>query len=220
MPIPSTVAVGRQSPSHTRRILLAITSSDYGGAEIVLEQLASALPKRGFDVTVCSLRPLGRMGNRLAATGLPVVSLEMSSAARPHEILVACMRLARAIDSFEIDLVQSFLYRANLVAAIGSRLAKHRPLVLSGQHSRPSDRNLATRLAARLTRPLVHRMVAVSSAVRSELLQHEGIPDHEIVVIRNGVDTQKYPGHGVRSISESPKVTCHREVSWKNDSST
>src|SRR5262249_12097373 len=102
------------------------------------------------------------------------------------------MKLARAIDRGEIDLVQSFLYRANVLARLAARLSRRRPVVVSGQRSLTPLTGRAAALASRWTSRLSDRIVAVSAAVRDAIVPVEPVPPERVVVIQNGVDTDRY----------------------------
>src|SRR5207249_3569689 len=86
----------------------------------------------------------------------------------------------------------AFLYRANVMARVSSRLARRTPVVVSTQHSLTPFTGRLPRIASRLTKRLVHQFVAVSGAVRDELIRAEGIGSTRISVIANGVDTHQY----------------------------
>lgn len=161
----------------------------------MLERLVAGLDRRRFEPIVCSLCPPGRVGRRIAESGVPVGSLGLSPRARLVEMARAALRLARGIDELGIDLVHSMLYRANVLAALAGRLSRRRPPVVSGQHSLTPMAGRPAALAARLTRPFVHRIVAVSEAVAREVARAEGADPARIVVIANGVDVERFrPG--------------------------
>jgi glycosyltransferase involved in cell wall biosynthesis len=75
---------------------------------------------------------------------------------------------------------------------VAARLSRRRPVVVSGQHSiTPLSGQWAT-IAARLTRRLSDRFVVPSQAVHDRLVNTERLPRNRIVLIENGVDTQRY----------------------------
>lgn len=184
---PSSVEPRRQA--EPRRLLFTTTATDFGGTESFLLHLLSRLDRTRFDPLVCSLRPHGFIGEQIAALGIPVLDLGMAEDARPHQLLLGAFRLARLIDAHRIELVQSLLYRANLVSALAARLARHRPVLVSGQRSLVPKRAWLAAFAVRRTRRLAQRVVAVSGAVARELAATEHLDPQQVVVIPNGVDT-------------------------------
>lgn len=175
-------------PTEPHRLLFTTTATDFGGTESFLLHLLSRLDRRRFAPVVCSLRPRGFIGDQIAALGIPVHELGMAEGARPHQLLLGAHRLARLIDAERIDLVQSLLYRANLVSALASRLARRRPCLVSGQRSLVPKRFWLAAWAVRRTRRLAERVVAVSNAVGRELIATEKLDPERLVVIPNGVD--------------------------------
>jgi glycosyltransferase involved in cell wall biosynthesis len=108
------------------------------------------------------------------------------------ETLGATWQLRNLIQSTRADLVQCFLYRANILSPIAARLAQPRPIVVSSQRSlAPLEGGLAVFLSRR-THRLADRIVAVSEAVKSHLIEAEAIGPSRIVVIPNGVNPALY----------------------------
>jgi len=175
-----------------RRLLFVITTTDYGGTENFLHRLLAGLDRERFAPVVCSLCPVGWVGERIAELGIPVESLEMSATARPLELASGVWRLARILRERRIELVQSLLYRANLLAALASRLARRRPRVVSGQRSLEPMKARAAAFAVRRTRRFAERVVAVSEAVKRELVESEGLEPERVVVIPNGIDAELF----------------------------
>ena len=177
------------------RVLFAITSSDAGGAETLLRELVGRLDRTAFEPMVVSLRPAGRVAAQIAATGVPVQSLEMGEHPKALELVRGAFRLARVLDRHDIDVVHSSLYRANVLSRFAARLARRRPAVVSAQHSLTPFGSRWSRTAARVTGGLADRVVVVSAAVRDETISRDRVPADRIVLIENGVDTRRFaPG--------------------------
>lgn len=174
------------------RLLFVITTSDVGGTETALRELVLGLDRQQFEPIVCSLCPGGTVARAIEAVGVPVHTLGMADPPRLRELLPAALHLARLIDAQQIDLVQALLYRANTLAGLAARLSRRRPPMVAGQRSLTPLRGRPAALAARATRRLAACTVAVSEAVRDELIAGEGVEPRRVVVIRNGVDTERF----------------------------
>jgi glycosyltransferase involved in cell wall biosynthesis len=105
--------------------------------------------------------------------------------------LVATLRQQRP------TIVQSHGARSNVYTRLAGRLAGV-PVVLSTVHNSlfdygvsPLRRRLYV-LADRLTSPLAHRIVAVSHAIASDLVQRYGIPREKVLTIWNGIDPASF----------------------------
>jgi L-malate glycosyltransferase len=189
-------------------VLLVVTSSDFGGTESFLLELTRGLDRRRFRPIVLSLRPCGRVASEIADLGVEVASLEMSSQPRLRELLSGVRDLATRIDELEVDLVHSLLYRANVVSAIAARLSRRRPRMVAGQRSVTPLGGAPARVAARWTRGLCDRIVAVSEAARRALIERERCDPDRILVIENGVDCGRFrprdPGRARRTLGLEP----------------
>lgn len=179
------------------RLLFVITTSDFGGSESFLLRLVSSLDRDAFELEVCSLCPPGRVARQLEALNIPVTSLNMDAKARPLPMIAAAFHLRRlfrtAFDGRGAQVVQSLLYRANVLCALARRLGwGPQPRLVTGQRSLiPKGRSLDFK-AQRLTRTWADKVVAVSDAVKRELLATEPIDEQDVVVIQNGIDLDHF----------------------------
>ena len=138
-----------------------ITDLDVGGAEIMLARLLGAADRRRFRMSVASLMAPGAIAAELLAQGIEVHSLGLSRGRiDPRGI----WRLVRLLRTTRVDVLQSWLYHADLLGLIAARLAGVRALAWN---LRCSDMELArysrlsvmvVKLLARLSRvPTGHR---------------------------------------------------------------
>lgn len=174
------------------RVLFLITSSGTGGAENLFKELVFRLDRSRFEPVFCSLRPTDSTANEIEAAGVPVFSLGMSE--RPHAagMARACTQLRSLYRRQEIELVQSSLYRANVLAPLAALGGRSLPRVVTSQHSlAPLKGGLSVFMTRRAHR-LSDGVVAVSDAVRRYMIESEGIPGERIAVIPNGVDTERF----------------------------
>jgi glycosyltransferase involved in cell wall biosynthesis len=110
------------APAERRRIKIThiITGLQTGGAEHALEQLVTRVDAKRFDMRVVSLRDAGTVGPRLAALGVPVTSLNMRHTTRD---LLRFGRLVMLLRRDRPDIVQTWLYHADLIGLAAARLA-------------------------------------------------------------------------------------------------
>jgi glycosyltransferase involved in cell wall biosynthesis len=110
------------------RILHVLPQTNIGGAERQVQSLCTRLAARGHPQQVVSLGPLGPVGRAIAAAGVPVTSLEMRPLLRSLPRLGG---LPRQIRRFRPDVVHSWMYHANMAAALATAVAGHPPLCWS-----------------------------------------------------------------------------------------
>jgi glycosyltransferase involved in cell wall biosynthesis len=162
------------------RLLLAVTELAVGGAERVVLELARAAAERG-DATAIAAVP-GALDRELpeGVGRYPLPDLGRSPAALARTVVA----LARAVRSFDPDLIHAHNPKIAAVTAVARRFSKPRrptPLVATHHGVPPTE----ARRAARAIR-LADRVVCVSDALRAEVLASGADPGRAIV-IPNGV---------------------------------
>jgi glycosyltransferase involved in cell wall biosynthesis len=102
------------------RLLHLISGLEIGGAETMVLRLGLGLRDRGWEVTVVSLIEPGPVGRDLLDAGLPVMSLKMRRG-RPSPFGLA--RLHRVLRKFRPDVLQTWLYHADLLGLLAGKAA-------------------------------------------------------------------------------------------------
>jgi len=102
------------------KLLHIITDLDVGGAETMLLRLATGMDPARFPCRVVSLITPGPVGDRLREAGIAVDTLGMRRG-RPSP--AGLWRLVRILRAFRPDVVQTWLYHADLIGLAGLRLA-------------------------------------------------------------------------------------------------
>jgi glycosyltransferase involved in cell wall biosynthesis len=174
------------------RVLHVITGLGQGGAETMLAKLVEALP--GITHVVAPLTGDLALRARIEAAGGQVMPLGMRG---PRGLPAAVLRLAALIRRVRPDVIQSWLYHADLAATLARAAALSRaPLAWS---LRCSDMDLA-RYAA--TTRLVVRALARLSAVAAVIASNSeaglawhcrlGYRPRRTIVIPNGFETDRF----------------------------
>ena len=104
-----------------RRIVHVITGLGAGGAEHVLLRVASSMRRDWFENLVVSLLPEGPLAGRLRDAGIEVHALGMAPG-RPSPS--ALWRLTTLLRRWRPDVVQTWLYHADLMGALATRLVR------------------------------------------------------------------------------------------------
>lgn len=164
------------------RVAFCITELDPGGAERQLVRLATRLDRNLFEPEVICLAGEGPLVTPLREAGMPVTCLGARGAFDAPSIV---FRLRRHFRRSRPDLVQTFLFHANVLGRVAARLAGV-PVVVSG--IRVAERRRWHLRLDRITDRLVDRHVCVSRAVAEFSRREGGLPERKIVVIPNAVD--------------------------------
>lgn len=177
------------------KVLHIITGLSVGGAETMLAKVLSALPHAEVASSVIALGNRGPMAERIEAIGVPLTCIEASrtlgglfSAPRSLARLTSLLRKSRP------DVVQTWMYHANVLGGLAAKMAGHPPVVWGLRQSDldPARTKATTRLiaraGARLSRRLPARILACADAVR-RVHKAMGYDDARMTVIPNGFDT-------------------------------
>jgi glycosyltransferase involved in cell wall biosynthesis len=173
------------------RVALTITEMNVGGAERCAANLALGLDHSRFEPEVVSLgpRPVGEQAalvERLEAAGVPLHFLDLPSA---RQFWQGLKRLEQHFRQQRPDLVQTFLFHANVLGAIAAGRAEAPSLATSVRVADPRRRRLwIERLATRKA----DRIVCVSRSVAEFVTRRGGFPADKVEVIPNGIDLAVY----------------------------
>jgi len=180
------------SKSSPKRLALCVTDLEVGGAERCVAEIATRIDRAGFSPEVFCLTPRPAEGPRSLAIRLEAadVPVHFLDAAGPKDTIRVLRRLTLKWKAARPDIVQSFLFHANMLARIAARRARV-PTVFSGL--RVAERRGRWRLTAdRWTAGWVDRHVCVSQAVADFSAREGGLPAERLVVIPNGIDVEIY----------------------------
>jgi glycosyltransferase involved in cell wall biosynthesis len=169
------------------KVLLLVVGLDVGGTEAHVLELASRIDQSTFEVVVCSLKPLGRLGRELCARGIRVVTL---NGAGKFDVRVLG-RLRRVLLTERPDVIQAFLFWANIAARLLSRLVI-RCSVISSYHDEVVPEGWFNRMIDRATMKWTKYIVCCSAAVQTSVRQRIGGTQEQCVVIPFGVDADRF----------------------------
>jgi glycosyltransferase involved in cell wall biosynthesis len=177
------------------RIDHVITNTSVGGAEMMLCKLLARLDCREFDFRVIALMERGETGRKIEQLGVPVIPLHLTRYGVPNPAILAT--LTRLLRERRADVVQTWLYHADLCGGVAAKLAGGLPVVWNIRHSaldpKVDSRSLrwVVRLCNRLSRRLPARIVVNSEAARADHVRL-GYPADRMTVIPNGFDLDHF----------------------------
>lgn len=171
------------------RIIHIIVGLKPHGAEIMLKRLIENRPGDIPNTVVVSLTSLDVIGRALRERGVKVYALNMSSAwSAPW----ALWHLIRLIRREQPDIVQTWMYHADLLGGLAARLAGRRNIVWGVRRTALSFNDMAqTALVMKICAVLSHwvprRIICVAEAARTAHIE-AGYCARSMVVIPNGFD--------------------------------
>ena len=172
------------------KVMYLIPHLSDGGAEKILSGLTFNLQLGEPLLVVFERRPGYPFHGRLISMDLPIE--KHSIFARVRGFFRRVHRFTRILRQERPDCVVSFMGEANFVNALVSR----RPILTVHNHL-SSFSKVRSRFESRvfdLLLKLLYRramVVAVSQAVKDDLVEHYGIPENRVTVIVTAVDTEE-----------------------------
>jgi glycosyltransferase involved in cell wall biosynthesis len=170
------------------KVLQVIPTLDRSGAEKQMVLLAAGLPRERFAVEVAALTRLGPLESDLKAAGVPVTLIGKRFKADP----LALMRLVRFMRSRRFDVVQTWIFAANVYGRIAARRAKV-PVVVTAEMAVDLWKGrMELAIDRRLSR-WTDRVVGNSQAVADFYRDQVGIPTEKLAVIASGIGDEEPP---------------------------
>lgn len=173
-----------------RRVAHVITGLNPGGAEMMLFKLLSAMDRVVFKPEVISLTGMGPLAERIQALDITVRALGMRRGV-PNPL--SLLRLAVWLRRSKPDVIQTWMYHADLIGGIAAKLVGGIPVIWGIRHSNldPQGSKRKTiwtaNACARLSNWLPTQIVCCSEAslpVHAAL----GYATRKMCVIPNGFD--------------------------------
>jgi len=192
------------------KVLHITTGLDNGGAEAVLYRLISKNEK-GHSHEIVSLMDEGYYGKRLVKAGARVHSLRMQRGRLTFSAIVKLYKLIRSIDP---DVIQTWMYHADLIGGVISCLAGKRVVVWGIHHSNldPGKTLRSTRLVARVCALISHFIptkIICCSEQAARVHIELGYNASKMVVVHNGTDVLEFKPNG----TERAKIRTEWHVS-------
>jgi glycosyltransferase involved in cell wall biosynthesis len=169
------------------RIVLVIDDLEYGGAQRQVVELANNMDRDRFEVHICTLSHYVPLGGQLK-----------DGKERLHVIIkknrvdfTVVLRLSRLLKSLNADIVQSYLFSADIASRLAGRWAGTK-LIVGSERNADYSPGWKQLLAYRLTRRCVDLTIANSHAGASFNSRMFGQPASQYRVVYNGVDTTRF----------------------------
>ncbi|MEU9009417.1 glycosyltransferase [Streptomyces sp. NPDC048479] len=206
------------------RVCLMIGQLGLGGAEKQIVMLARGLAARGIETTLLLLSDGGPREAELAGSGVTVIRLGYQGIRPWVNLRTAVKRTAIGVRAFaqlvahlrrtRPQVLHAYLFHCYIAAAPAARLARV-PLCVAGRRSLGTShlghrRFLAAeRAVERAANGITDYVVANAHAVAAEARRQEGLPEHKIGVIHNGMEEEDFhPAPPAALDTSLPVVVC------------
>lgn len=181
----------------TPLVLHIITGLAVGGAEMALYRLVTSAQGSGYAHAVVALTPDGPLGDRLRRAGIALFNYDFKTSPVAH-----FMALTALIRRIRPDVVQTWMYHADMFGGIAARLAGIGNVIwgirtssLEAGDARATV--IVRKICARISGWVPDTIVCVAEAARQSHIQ-AGYDESRMVVVHNGFD----PAHFVATGSQ------------------
>ncbi len=176
------------------KVALIIESLENRGAQHLMVEWAIRMKEKGLDVHLISLRDdRSSLIARIEAAKLPLTFCHKTK----RVDLGLLKRLTHLICREQFDIVHTHVFTANLWGQQSARFCGT-PVRLMHEHGYFSLGTAFRRKTTRFLSRRADRVLVVSEHLKNQLMKEAKIPAEKIVVLRNGVDWQRFD-----SLSES-----------------
>jgi glycosyltransferase involved in cell wall biosynthesis len=172
-------------------VLHVISALPVGGVENQLCLVLKHYDKDRVFPCVCSLSGKGEVGQEIEAAGIEVVSLNKLGHGFDWSIVKDLMRVIRQKD---IQVVRTHQYHANLYGRLAAWVCRVPCIVPSVHNVYTRDRKPHRRVLNNLLGRVSDRVIAVSGAVKDDIMAFDGLSSDKITVLYNGVDEGRFAG--------------------------
>jgi glycosyltransferase involved in cell wall biosynthesis len=175
-----------------------ITGLNVGGAEMALFRQLLCEPLNVENVSIVSLTELGVIGPKLQSHGYKVYALGLSGLLSLAPTLI---RLVKLFKQIKPDVVQTWMYHADLLGGLAARVVKCRKIFWGIRCTQVPIGSRMTyavmKACAKLSTWLPHKIVCVAEAARLSHIEY-GYEANKMVVIPNGFDAEHFSSHRVQ----------------------
>lgn len=168
------------------KIAYVLPTLDKGGAERMVVDLILNLNRAVFEPVLILFKRGGEWLAELAAENIPVIILEKKRKIDPLNF----WRLFKALKNSKPQIIHTHL-GGDLYGRLAAKLLGV-PVILSTEHNINSDEKPLQNFLKRITNGLADKIVAVSEAVKKDIISRYKAPETKISVILNGVETTKF----------------------------
>lgn len=177
------------------RVLHLVNDLDFGGAQTILHRLAKGLSQKGFEQTVVSVLPPGRLAPGFSASGIPVKTLGIKGI---FSGITGVFRMAKMIRKENPDIIQTWMFHSALIGKLAAFLSFRQAKVLWSIHHTKLGKE-----SSKWTTRIIQRTLAFLSSFTPEKIIYcsqasvdlhleDGFASSKTELIFNGTDVSFY----------------------------
>ncbi len=175
-------------------VLHIYQNSKIGGVQQQFLSLLKAYDRDVFNPIFCCLGPEEEISKEIERIDIETVALNR---VRYHRFTPGIVRdLYRLMKQKNIHIVRTHRYRANLYGRLAALLSGVPVKIISLHDNYRKDLRLERRIVNKILLKATDKIVAVSESIRKDIIKYDGIDSSKILVIPNGIDTERFNPEG------------------------
>lgn len=175
-------------------VLHIYQNSKIGGVQQQFLSLLKAYDRDVFNPIFCCLGPEEEISKEIERIDIETVALNR---VRYHRFSPGIVRdLYRLMKQKNIHIVRTHRYRANLYGRLAALLSGVPVKIISLHDNYRKDLRLERRIVNKILLKVTDKIVAVSESIRKDIIKYDGIDSSKILVIPNGIDTERFKPKG------------------------
>ena len=183
------------------KIIHIITSLNFGGAEIMLLDLARGFSSEFFEIKVATVVRGGALVNDFINVGIPTHVFEKKGKIG----LGVIWKLWRFLRHEKPDIVHTHLFGGDTWGRIAAILARV-PVIVSTEHNTNFDEGWTKRKVKKFLSHFTKKIVAVSEAVKNYSVSRDRIKAKKMTVIENGINLDKFSSIMEKEFGDPPVI--------------
>ncbi|MEW6002430.1 MAG: glycosyltransferase [Nitrospirota bacterium] len=170
-------------------VLHVIPKLSVGGVENQLLMVLKKYDRERFFPLVCSLSDKGDLGREIEDAGIEVVCQNKLKHRFDWTIVKDIYSL---IKHRNIKIVRTHQYHANLYGRLAASMARVPCIIASVHNVYTIDKKIHRRIINRYLARFTDKIVAVSEAVKDDILRFDGLSEDKVTVIYNGIEKERF----------------------------
>jgi len=176
------------------KICFVISSLSVGGAQMMLLKLLTKMDRSLFTPDVISMTNRGDLSDRFYDMGVPITSLEMQGG-MPNPL--GLWRLAKYFTDRKPDLIQTWMYHADLLGGMAAMFANRPPVIWNIRHSNLDAKidkktTIYTAKACAMASPYLPKRIVCCANRARHMHVTLGYDSSKMCVIPNGFDVKRF----------------------------